>query len=350
MLETVQAIAAIVLIDLALSGDNALVIGVVARGLPRSKRRQAIVFGAGAAVVLRIAAAAAATVLLRIPWLQLVGGIALVVIAYRLVRPEAASGRSPREMTTLRAAVATIVMADFAMSLENILGVAAAAHGDLALLLFGLALSIPIVLFGSGLVIRILDRFPRTIWLAAVALVLTAADLILGDPSVSPLTERLPFARELLRVTFLAVRASCAAARITPPPPPWPRGPRLTVRHGMTQTATSSTRGVARETSTRAKSTRGPSAIQPMGSPSRYATSPGVCRRRARRARAARRGASPLPVSPRSCSCFAVKRGKRSQQVAPQVPAVTVFTSSTRAAVSGRIASSPGRGSAIASG
>ena len=217
MLETVQAIAAIVLIDLALSGDNALVIGVVARGLPRSKRRQAIVFGAGAAVVLRIAAAAAATVLLRIPWLQLVGGIALVVIAYRLVRPEAASGRSPREMTTLRAAVATIVMADFAMSLENILGVAAAAHGDLALLLFGLALSIPIVLFGSSLVIRILDRFPRTIWLAAVALVLTAADLILGDPSVSPLTERLPFARELLGVTFLAVLVAMRGGAIVLP-------------------------------------------------------------------------------------------------------------------------------------
>src|SRR2546425_657323 len=217
MIETVQAIAAIVLIDLALSGDNALVIGVVARGLPRSKRRQAIVFGAGAAVVLRIAAAAAATVLLRIPWLQLVGGIALVVIAYRLVRPEAASGRSPREMTTLRAAVATIVMADFAMSLENILGVAAAAHGDLALLLFGLALSIPIVLFGSGLVIRILDRFPRTIWLAAVALVLTAADLILGDPSVSPLTERLPFARELLGVTFLAVLVAMRGGAIVLP-------------------------------------------------------------------------------------------------------------------------------------
>ena len=217
MLEAVQAIAAIVLIDLALSGDNALVIGVVARGLPRSKRRQAIVFGAGAAVVLRIAAAAAATVLLRIPWLQLVGGIALVVIAYRLVRPEAASGRSPREMTTLRAAVVTIVMADFAMSLENILGVAAAAHGDLALLLFGLALSIPIVLFGSGLVIRILDRFPRTIWLAAVALVLTAADLILGDPSVSPLTERLPFARELLGVTFLAVLVAMRGGAIVLP-------------------------------------------------------------------------------------------------------------------------------------
>src|SRR2546428_7949997 len=104
MLETVQAIAAIVLIDLALSGDNALVIGVVARGLPRSKRRQAIVFGAGAAVVLRIAAAAAAAGLLRIPRLQLVGGIALVVIPDRLVRPGAASGRAPPGMTALPAA------------------------------------------------------------------------------------------------------------------------------------------------------------------------------------------------------------------------------------------------------
>src|SRR2546428_194370 len=113
MLEAVQAIAAIVLIDLALSGDNALVIGVVARGLPRSKRRQAIVFGAGAAVVLRIAAPPAATVLLRIPRLQLVGGVALVVIAYRLVRPEAASGRSPRGMTTLGAAGWTIRLAGF---------------------------------------------------------------------------------------------------------------------------------------------------------------------------------------------------------------------------------------------
>src|SRR5438876_843441 len=96
MLETVQAIAAIVLIDLALSGDNALVIGVVARGLPRSKRRQAIVFGAGAAVVLRIAAAAAATVLLRIPWLQLVGGIALVGGA--IVLPALATARSRGEV------------------------------------------------------------------------------------------------------------------------------------------------------------------------------------------------------------------------------------------------------------
>ena len=217
MLETLQAILAITLIDLAMSGDNALVIGMVARGLPRSQRRQAIVVGAGAAVALRVAAAAAVTLLLTVRYLQLAGGLALVVIAYRLVRPEATQGPTVRPVSTLRAAVVTILAADFAMSLENILGVAAAAHGDLALLLFGLALSIPIVLFGSSLVIRILDRFPRTIWLAAVALVLTAADLILGDPSVSPLTERLPFARELLGVTFLAVLVAMRGGAIVLP-------------------------------------------------------------------------------------------------------------------------------------
>jgi YjbE family integral membrane protein len=217
MLETIQAIVAITLIDLAMSGDNALVIGMAARGLPRAQRRRAIGVGAGAAVVLRIVAAAAATVLLTIPWLQLVGGIVLVVIAFRLVRPGAGDGRSFRQVTTLRAAVVTIVAADFAMSLENILGVAAAAHGNVMLLLFGLALSIPIVLVGSGLVVTILERFPWAMWLAAIALLITAADLILGDPSVSPLAERLPFAQELLGITFLAVLVATRGWR-TPAP------------------------------------------------------------------------------------------------------------------------------------
>src|SRR5207245_5215597 len=155
MLGRIQAIVAVTLIDLAMSGDTALVIGMAARGLPRAQRRRAIGVGAGAAVVLRIVAAAAATVLLTIPWLQLVGGIVLVVIGFRLVRPGAGDGRSVRQMTTLRAAVVTIVAADFAMSLENILGVAAAAHGNVMLLLLGLALSIPIVLVGRVLVVTL---------------------------------------------------------------------------------------------------------------------------------------------------------------------------------------------------
>src|SRR5713226_6064538 len=126
MLETLQAVVAIVLIDLALSGDNALVIGMAARGLPRRQRRRALLLGGLAAVVLRVAAAAAVTLLLAIPYLQLVASIALLVIACRLVRPSTSHGRTVRTATTLPEAIVTILLADAAMSLENILGVGAA--------------------------------------------------------------------------------------------------------------------------------------------------------------------------------------------------------------------------------
>ncbi len=202
--EILQAILAITLIDLAMSGDNALVIGMVARGLPRSQRRRAIVFGAGAAVVLRVMAAAAVTLLLTIQYLQLVGGLALVVIAYRLVRPDHGQGRTFHEVTTLRAAIVTILAADFAMSLENILGVGAAAHGNIALLLFGLGLSIPIVLFGSGIVVGVLDRFPQVVWVGALAILWTAADLVLSEPALATL-HGIPFVEIGLTVLFLAV-------------------------------------------------------------------------------------------------------------------------------------------------
>jgi YjbE family integral membrane protein len=204
MAETLQAILAITLIDLAMSGDNALVIGMVARGLPRSQRRNAIVFGAGAAVALRVVAAAAVTLLLTIQYLQLIGGLALVVIAYRLVRPGDGQGHKVREVTTLRAAVVTILAADFAMSLENILGVGAAAHGNIALLLFGLGLSIPIVLFGSGIVVGLLERFPQANWVGALAILWTAADLVVSEPALAGL-HQLPFVELLLTLGFLGI-------------------------------------------------------------------------------------------------------------------------------------------------
>ena len=204
MAETLQAILAITLIDLAMSGDNALVIGMVARGLPRSQRRRAIVFGAGAAVVIRVAAAAVVTLFLTIQYLQLIGGLALVVIAYRLVRPEGGEGPKVREVTTLHAAIVTILAADFAMSLENILGVGAAAHGNILLLLFGLGLSIPIVLFGSGVVIGLLDRFPQATWLGALAILWTAADLIVNEPSLAVL-HSMPYVGLVLTALFLAI-------------------------------------------------------------------------------------------------------------------------------------------------
>lgn len=183
----VSALIAIVLIDLALSGDNALLIGMAARRLPDAQRRQAIVLGGGLAVVLRIAAAAVVSFLLAIPYLQLAGGLVLAVIAYRLVRPGAADDHATVQPAgSLREAVLTILVADAAMSVENVLGVGGAAHGDLPLLAFGLALSIPIVLFGSGLIASVLDRSPRLIWLGALALIWTSADMILGDPALDP--------------------------------------------------------------------------------------------------------------------------------------------------------------------
>ena len=202
MLEALPAVLAIVLIDLALSGDNALVIGMAARGLPKHQRRRAIVFGGLAAVVLRIAAASVVTLLLQIPYLQLLASIALLVIAYRLVRPAPANGRSIREATTLPEAVTTILVADAAMSLENILGVGAAAHGSIPLLAFGLALSIPIVLFGSGLVVRVLDRFPQGIWLGAFALVWTAAQMLVDEPALH-IDDTLRYAEGVLAVVFM---------------------------------------------------------------------------------------------------------------------------------------------------
>ncbi len=214
MLETLQAILAIVLIDLALSGDNALVIGMAARGLPKRQRRRAIAFGGLGAVVLRIAAASVVTLLLAIPYLQLIASIALLVIAYRLVRPGTGHGKTVREATTLPEAITTILIADAAMSLENVLGVGAAAHGSIPLLVFGLALSIPIVMFGSGIVVGLLDRFPQGIWLGAFALVWTAAEMVVEEPALA-LRDRLPYSAEVVLtvVFFVAIVTTRGALR-----------------------------------------------------------------------------------------------------------------------------------------
>jgi YjbE family integral membrane protein len=202
-METLQAVLAIVLIDLALSGDNALVIGMAARGLPARQRRRAIIFGGVGAVVLRIAAAAVVTLLLAVPFLQLAAALVLLVIAYRLVHPPESHGpRSVRAAAGMRDAILTILAADAAMSLENILGVGSAAHGNIWLLVFGLGLSIPIVLFGSTVVIKILERYPRAIWLGAFALIWTAAELMLDEPALR-VRDAIPWSAELVLTAVL---------------------------------------------------------------------------------------------------------------------------------------------------
>ena len=185
-LTLVKAVLSIVMIDLVLSGDNAVVIGMAARRLPPEQQRRAMVFGAGGAVVLRILFTAMTALLLGIPLLQAVGGLVLIWIAYKLLRDEAKE-HTVREGDTLFEAVRTIVLADVIMSLDNILAVGGAAHGSIWLLIFGLMLSMPIILFGSRLVATLMNRLPWLVTVGSAVLAYTAAEMILKDPKVSPL-------------------------------------------------------------------------------------------------------------------------------------------------------------------
>ena len=184
MFESLSAILSIIIIDLVLSGDNAVVIGMAARSLSPENRRKAIIFGGAGAVGLRILFTALATILLGIPYLQAIGGLLLIYIAFKLVRPQGASHGDIRAAGNLREAIQTIVLADVVMSLDNILAVAGAAHGDIRLLMFGLLLSIPILLFGSELVARLLGRFPALLYIGVYVLVHAAVVMFFEDPTV----------------------------------------------------------------------------------------------------------------------------------------------------------------------
>ena len=159
------ALGQIVLFDLILSGDNAVVIGVVASRLHGPQRRWAIIIGAGGAVVLRIALASIATLLLVLPIISMVGGLALFWVAWRLLKPEGDEFHDTA--TTFAQAIRLIILADVVMSLDNVLTVAGAAHGNIALLVFGLALSIPLLFVGAGLIALATDKVPLIIYIGS---------------------------------------------------------------------------------------------------------------------------------------------------------------------------------------
>lgn len=212
MLEALSAIAGIVLVDLTLSGDNALVIGAAASGLPAKQRRLAILLGGGGAIVLRILFAALATLLLRLPLLQAAGGVLLLVIAVRLLygRDEhiAAGGddaAQPAAQRGLVAALVTITLADVTMSLDNILAIGALAAGHIPLLVVGLLLSIALVLAGSALVAALIRRLPWLLDLAALVLGWTAAGMLLEDTRLGPLLHAMPDGQVLVYAAALIV-------------------------------------------------------------------------------------------------------------------------------------------------
>ena len=178
-----SALLAIVLIDLVLAGDNAIVIALAARQLPAHLQKKAIVWGTIGAIVVRSAMTVGVVWLLRIPGLMLVGGLGLAWIAYRLLAPSAEHDEHGKpSATTFWGAMKTIVIADALMGVDNVLGVAGAAHGAFDLVVIGLLISVPIVVWGSTLVLRLVERFHIIVYAGAGVLAYTAAHMIVGEP------------------------------------------------------------------------------------------------------------------------------------------------------------------------
>ena len=171
----------IIWINILLSGDNAVVIALAARGLPPEQQRKAILFGSGAAVVLRIGLTIITAWLMALQGLQVIGGLLLLWIGAQLLANEEESDSDAKEHANLMSAVRTILIADVVMSLDNVIGVAAAAKGDQVLLIIGLAISIPLVVFGSSMMIKLMERYPSIITFGAALIGWVGGETIASD-------------------------------------------------------------------------------------------------------------------------------------------------------------------------
>jgi YjbE family integral membrane protein len=201
--EFLSGLAAIVLLDLVLAGDNAIVIALAARNLPRDLQKKAVFWGTFGAVALRILLTFAVIWLLKLPGLMLAGGLLLLPIAWKLLKHD---DHDP-DITPAKgfwAAIRTIVVADALMGLDNVLAIAGAAKGHMGLVVLGLAISVPLVVWGSTLILRLIERFPVVIYIGAAAIAWTAARMIAHDHLVSPWFEARPWAPWVLDVVLVA--------------------------------------------------------------------------------------------------------------------------------------------------
>ncbi|WP_199426301.1 TerC family protein [Thermaerobacillus caldiproteolyticus] len=179
-MEFLSALLSIVIIDLVLAGDNAIVIGLAARNLPKHQQKQAIIWGTVGAIVIRALATLAVVWLLKIPGLLLVGGMLLVWIAYKLLVEE--KGHDVEAGNSMWEAIRTIIIADALMGLDNVLAVAGAAHNTPLLVILGLLISVPIVVWGSTLILKWIERFPIIVTIGAGVLAWTASKMIVDEP------------------------------------------------------------------------------------------------------------------------------------------------------------------------
>jgi YjbE family integral membrane protein len=208
---------AIIWVNIILSGDNAVVIALAARSLPPRQQKQAVIWGAGAAVVLRIILTIVAVELLRLPWLRLIGGVLLFWIAVKLMVPEDGGEDGVDSSDNLWAAIKTILIADLVMSLDNVIAVAAVAKDSFVLLILGLAISIPLVIFGATMLMKLMGRWPIIITLGAALIGYVAGEMLVTDPVVKDWVDAnaawLHWAAPAAGVVFVVAAGKWLAAR-----------------------------------------------------------------------------------------------------------------------------------------
>jgi YjbE family integral membrane protein len=182
-----MALLTIIVIDLVLAGDNALVIGLAARNVPKHLQRRVIFWGTGGAIAIRIAFTLGIVWLLKIPGLMLIGGLLLIPVAYKLMFPSDGAGHGEgAKNASFWAAIKTIIVADALMGVDNVLGVAGAANGSFLLVVLGLLISVPIMVWGSTLVLKLVDKHPWIVSVGAGVLIWTALQMILDEKLIAP--------------------------------------------------------------------------------------------------------------------------------------------------------------------
>jgi YjbE family integral membrane protein len=208
----------IVLIDLLLAGDNALVIAMAVRALPREQRRIGTTLGALAAVLLRIAITFAAAQVLNIEYIKLLGGAFVIWIAVKVFADASSPQRVPATQGHFLKAIGFIVFADITMSIDNVLAIAGASRGSIPLIVFGLGLSIPFVIFSSGLLVRVMDRYPATLYLGAAILGKVGAEMTLTDGFVIRTlhpTQGIVYAAEAIAIAGVLIVSTAISKRKT---------------------------------------------------------------------------------------------------------------------------------------
>jgi YjbE family integral membrane protein len=208
--EFFSALLSIIVIDLVLAGDNAIVIGLAARNLPKNQQKKVILWGTVGAIVIRALATLAVVWLLKVPGLLLVGGVLLIWIAYKLLVEEKKHDAAPAE--SFWAAIRTIVIADALMGLDNVLAVAGAAHGNFLLVVLGLIISVPIVVWGSTIILKFVDKYPVIITIGSAVLAYTAAKMIFSEKFVAVYFKDLDYLKYGIEIIIIA--AVLFAARI----------------------------------------------------------------------------------------------------------------------------------------